>query len=375
MNLLLLLLILCTLIQAYYFLFIFRGLSAYPAEYESSGASLPPRLPVSVVIAAKNEASNLIQFLPIICEQDYPEYEVIVVDDHSTDQSHSVLSSLQERYPKLNILRLREQKSRGKKAALRFGIEAAKYELLILTDADCKPASKMWLSKMSQSFTPETDIVLGFGPYKSSPTFLNTFIQFETFMTAVQYFSWSLAGHPYMGVGRNMAYRKTLFDRSDRFSKNEDLLSGDDDLFVQAMANGKNTSIQVSKNSFCESEAPKTIGEWIRQKTRHFSTSKRYSFATKFRLAFFSLSFVIFYIVSFLILILAITLGSWNLLFIVVFTFLVRWCFTYFSLQRSKELLSFSGSLLFIPVYDFLYFLYHIFFAPAVFLNKTIRWS
>lgn len=253
--------------------------------------------PVSIIICAKNEVLNLRKNLITILEQDYPEYEVIVVNDCSWDESGSFLDEMSKKYPHLKVVTIVEQEKyrHGKKFALTLGIKAAKYELLLMTDADCRAQNNGWCRKMQAHFNHGTEIVLGYGAYLKRKGLLNKLIRFDTFSIAVNYFSAALAGNAYMGVGRNLAYRKSLFFRSKGFARHNHLFSGDDDLFVNENATGTNTAIETDPDSFTLSEPKNTFNSWLKQKTRHLSTAGHYKIIHQFRLFVWPLSGLIFY--------------------------------------------------------------------------------
>jgi glycosyltransferase involved in cell wall biosynthesis len=240
-----------------------------------------------VVICAKNEEENLRQFLPRILEQDYPDFEVVVVNDSSTDGTEELLSEMSVRYKQLRYTSIpfNEKFLHGKKLALTIGLKAAKYDHVLLTDADCYPVSDQWLQWMASNLTGEKQIVLGYGGYERQKGLLNLIIRYETVFTAIQYFSHAIKGHPYMGVGRNLAYEKSLFFNSKGFAGHYHLASGDDDLFVNQHANGKNTAVVVSKEGHTRSIPEKTFRSWISQKQRHLSAGAHYKKDTRVRLA------------------------------------------------------------------------------------------
>ncbi len=242
--------------------------------------------PVSVVICARNEADNLDKYLPAVLTQNYPDYEVIVVNDCSTDNTDEILGKYLKKYKHLRTTNINEDKkfAHGKKLALTIGIKAAKHEILVLTDADCQPASDQWLSRIQQNFTEEKSLVLGYGGYFRRRSLLNNYIRYDTLMIAWQYLSYALSGDPYMGVGRNLSYRKSLFFDNKGFASHYHLLSGDDDLFVNETANKSNTTIESSKESHTRSESKKTLKEWIKQKRRHLTTNRYYKSRHKFLL-------------------------------------------------------------------------------------------
>ncbi|MFN6036888.1 MAG: glycosyltransferase [Bacteroidota bacterium] len=239
--------------------------------------------PVSVIICARNEGDNLTNFLPEILTQDYENYEVIVVNDCSYDNTDDVLREFSNVFPNLKAITVKEDDyyKHGKKFALMVGIKGAKNEYLVLTDADCKPASSQWLKKMAAGFDGGKEIVLGYGPYLPEKGILNKLIRYDAFLIGIKYLSAALRKKPYMGVGRNLAYKKELFFKSKNFSKHYHLVSGDDDLFINQVATTNNTSIIIDKDAFTYSIPKKSWKEWKLQKGRHLTTAPHYNSRTK----------------------------------------------------------------------------------------------
>lgn len=283
-----------TLIQLVYYLLLFGRF----AFRKANNRSVQIQEPVSIVMCAKNEAQNLQKNLPLFFAQNYPEFQVVVVNDCSLDESEDILDEFEKKYPNLHVVNLKEDeiKEHDKKLALTLGIKGAKYELLLLTDADCSPADKNWISSMMRNFDDKTAIVLGFGAFKKSDGFLNKLIRFDAFFVALQYLSFSLAKLTYMGVGRNLAYRKSLFFKHKGFASHYHIQSGDDDLFINGAATKFNTQIEFSRSSFTYSEPKKTFRTWVNQKKRHITTAKHYKAIHKFLLSTFSLSTMLFYL-------------------------------------------------------------------------------
>lgn len=287
-------------IQVFYYLFFFARLSfkSKPTEIKNTD------FPISIVIAARNEERNLARFLPEFLNQDYPNYEIIVVNDRSWDESLDVLLALEKQYEKLRVVDILDSGKDGhqKKMALTLGIKAAKYDRLLFTDADCSPANKNWLSEMAQGFQNNKMLVLGAGPYSKKKGFLNKLIRFDAIMIAIQYLSFGKAKIPYMGVGRNLAYTKELYDSVRGFRSHYYIPSGDDDLFVNEAGNRKNTSVIFNKDAVTYSVPKESYEEWKRQKTRHFTTGNRYKNYELFLLSLFPISLALFYI-TFIVLI------------------------------------------------------------------------
>lgn len=254
--------------------------------------------PVSVVICAKNEAVNLKNNLPHFLQQDYPDYEVVVVNDASDDDTYYLLKIMAEENPRLKVVNLIERPNFfvGKKFPLSIGIKSASHEVLLLADADCRPATDLWISQMVAGYGQNTEIVLGYGAYETQPGLLNKLIRFDTLHTAIQYLSWAKIGLPYMGVGRNLSYTKSLFYRNNGFISHYRVVSGDDDLFVNQVANKRNTSVIAGMNNRTISRPKQSFIQWVKQKRRHLTTGKFYKQKHKMVLASYSGIQVLFYV-------------------------------------------------------------------------------
>jgi poly-beta-1,6-N-acetyl-D-glucosamine synthase len=272
-------------IQIFYYLFIFSASTHRSIPLNPRKKKYPP---VSVIICARDEAENLKKFLSLILEQDYPDFEVIVVNDCSEDDTEIILNALQKKYAHLKVSTIKKDPvfSHGKKLALTVGIKAANNELLLLTDADCYPSSALWIKYMMRNFDENTDITLGIGLYEKKPGILNMLIRFETAFIAMQYISLARRGKPYMGIGRNLAYKKDLFFKNKGFGPHNQLSSGDDDLFINKTAYKQNTLTETDPNSFTYSIPELKWKNWVRQKKRHLTTGKFYQQSTKRILGF-----------------------------------------------------------------------------------------
>jgi len=258
--------------------------------------SVNPTTPgVSVIIAARNESENIFKFLPFILEQDYPDFEVVIVNHQSTDDSKFILGAYQRQYPNLKIIEIEKSPhiKFGKKLPITMGVKGAKFEQLLLTDADCKPDSNQWLRKMTGQFTEKHQIILGYGPYKRERGIINSIIRFDTAWIGMSYLSMAKAKMPYMGIGRNMGYTKSVFNSVQGFRSHSEISSGDDDLFIQEAAKKKNYTIKIDPETFCYSEAEKTWKDWMTQKSRHYTTTGRYNVIKKMMLGIYPMSLLI----------------------------------------------------------------------------------
>lgn len=290
-----------------YFLSFFRF--AFYKKRANSNTSLPA---VSVIICAKNEAENLKEYLPKFLDQDHQDYEIILINDASNDETLEVMEEFQKRDGRIKIVNVENNEAfwANKKYALTLGIKKAKNPYLLFTDADCVPVSSTWITEMSSQFTSKKSFVLGYGGYfinKSS--FLNKLIRFETLLTAIQYFSYSLWGNPYMGVGRNLAYTSSQFYSQSGFASHLHLRSGDDDLFVNEGATGENTAICANEGAITRSTPKKTWKQWFIQKRRHVSVASKYKWSDKLLLGLFYATQLLFWI----LLIYSLTGTNWRI--------------------------------------------------------------
>lgn len=320
-------------IQFCYYLIVF-GKFAYTKLQKSN----PKRIPISVIVCAKNEAENVAKFVPILAEQEYPDFEIILIDDASSDDTLEIFEAFEKQYPTIRLVKVENNEAfwGNKKFALTLGIKAAKKDYLLFTDADCYPTSKNWIKEMSSNFTLQKTIVLGYGAYEKIPnSFLNKIIRFETMLTAVQYFSWAKLGHPYMGIGRNLAYKKEEFFNVNGFIDHMKIRSGDDDLFINQAANKKNTTICFTPESFTYSMPKTTFKEWFTQKRRHVSTAGYYKKFDKMQLGLFYLSQLLFVVVA--IILLAFQYNWIIITSIIAFRYAFVWTTLGFSAGKLKE--------------------------------------
>lgn len=286
-------------------------------------------IPISVIVCAKNEAENLSEFIPSILNQDYNSFEIVLINDASTDNTLEIMEGFKEKHSNIKIANVENNEAfwGNKKYALTLGIKAATNEHLLFIDADCKPVSKFWISEMASRFSDQKTIVLGYGKYNIRKSFVNLFVRFETLLTAIQYFTYAKLGSPYMGVGRNLAYTKSEFYKTKGFINHIKVKSGDDDLFIQEAATKQNITFSLSPESFTTSIPSLTFKAWLRQKRRHVSTSSYYKFKHKFFLGLYFLSKLSFYTLIILLYIfyswkiISIILGAYLLIFMVVFGF------------------------------------------------------
>jgi cellulose synthase/poly-beta-1,6-N-acetylglucosamine synthase-like glycosyltransferase len=279
-------------IQLFYYLFFYLAVYVYKPVPKNTKKD-----PVSVIICARNEAENLKNFLPSILEQDYPDYEVIVVNDCSEDNSYEILGEYLNKYPHLKISTVNKDPkfTHFKRFAQFIGIKAAKNDILLFTDADCLAESDKWIEKMTSHVDDRVTFVLGYGGYRQGKGLLNKYVRYDCMTIAMQYLGMAIRGIPYMGVGRNLVYRRSVFFENKGFGSHNHLISGDDDLFVNSNASRKTTRVEFSEGSHTRSVTVTTLKAWITQKKRHLTTAPYYRPGHKILLALEPLTRILFY--------------------------------------------------------------------------------
>ncbi len=354
-------------IQVFYYGYFFLRLANFKPSLKANTVEHP----VSVVICARDEAHNLVKNLPGVLVQNYKTtHEVVLVNDNSSDESKYVIDEFKRSFKNLNMVELTQEAIMitGKKFPLSMGIKSAKYEIVLLTDADCVPASEHWIQKMQDTYTDDVEIVLGYGAYHKQPGLLNKLIRFETFHTAIQYLSYAIAGTPYMGVGRNLSYKKNVFLRNKGFSSINQIPSGDDDLFINQVANSSNTAISIDPDTFTLSDSKKTWSEWLSQKYRHYTTSKYYQPKHKILLGLYSLSLFLLYP----LLAISLIFFNWQIALAIFGVRFILQAFVYFKTMKKLNESDLFPWFLLLDIWMFFYF---IFTAPAIWKAPRKNWD
>ncbi len=350
------------LVQLCYYLFIYLKLARHKEQKKTFSKA------VSVVVCGFNEEQYWEALVDKLLDQDYPNFEIVLVNDQSTDNTKFIFKQW-ENHPKIKLVDIGEdiKKGLGKKFALTLGIKAAKYDYLLLTDADCYPRDKDWISSMAQHFSNKT-IVLGYGAYEKHKGLLNKLVRFDTFQVAMQYFSYALIGKTYMGVGRNLAYKKSLFFDNKGFATHLHLPSGDDDLFIKEVATSNNTAIGIAHSSHTLSVPKMNWKSWIRQKSRHLSTGIYYKNYHKLMLGSWTLSQILFWLL-FLVLL------SWqHFVYLIISLFLIRlvvqMLVSYFIMIKLNE-----KDLIFLyPILEALFIIFYFIFIVNRMIKKKRFW-
>lgn len=365
MNAVILIFLGIVLIQYMYYLFFSIAL------LQSQKLKSRMAAPVSVVIAARNEEKNLKKLLPALQLQKHPQFEVVVVDDRSNDNTYPFLLETSKQVDNLKIVRVDHTPDHldGKKYALTLGIKAAKNESILFTDADCIPKTDQWISRMSSAVNGKDIFTIGYSQYRRKKGLLNLFVRFETLLTGIQYIALALLGKPYMGVGRNLAYKKSFFLAKKGFNRFQGLLGGDDDLMVNQFANKHNTRVSIGKEAMTTSEPKQTWKSFFVQKTRHLSVGKHYKTSDKFVLGLFTVT----HIFTWLGLAPALQWGPnmiWPLPVLGLRYVLILMTFI---IARKKFGDRFEWW--WVPFLDIIFVFYYIFTAAKASFSKNVRWS
>jgi len=357
----------CLLIQLYFSLFVHLKLSSVKID-QISETTLSP---VSVIICARNEMANLEKNLPQFLAQDYQAFEIIVVNDRSWDGTADLLERFEKKYSQLKVVTITDGEKfiAGKKFAVTMGIKAATNEWLVFTDADCSPASSNWLKGMQQSANEQTEIILGYSPYLKKKSLLNCIIRLETFFAAVNYLSFALKGMPYMGVGRNMAYKKSLFFKNRGFAAHMHIPSGDDDLFVNANATANNTEIRIHPDTHIWSEPKTSLIDYLRQKKRHYGAGKLYKTKHRFILSIQFIFQLLFYVFG------AASLCFSGTLYYALGIFGFSMLFRTFIYARLLNRLNYGELKWWFPILELIHFLFLMINGIVSIFVKKVQWK
>lgn len=362
-------------LQLFFILFVFAKVNRHESpiheEITSEG--------VSVIVCAWNELENLKELIPLLDEQDYPNFEVIIMDDRSWDGTHEYLMKECSAFQRVRFIQIEKTPAHlsAKKYALTLGIKSAKYDVILLTDADCRPQSKEWIKGMAECLLPEKKIVLGFSPYYTERSFLNKLIRYETFITALQYFSLAIKGQPYMGVGRNLMYRKSLFLENKGFAKHTNIVGGDDDLFMNDVATKENTTVCLNSDTFMYSVPKSTWEAWYRQKTRHLSVSKYYRFENKLILGSLASTQIFSWILLFALIPYTFHTFQTVLLYAVLCVFALRLIAQWIVFAKANQRFDNIFKSATLPLWDFIFTLYFLIMGVNNLIprKKKMRWK
>jgi len=287
---LILLIPVCVIQLAYYWIF-FSRLAFYRIKKVSD-----EKPAVSIVLTANNQYAYLYKYLPVLLDQDYPDFEVLVVNDNSDDGTEDLLKELSRQFDNLKSIALRQSLNwfKGRKFPLSLGIKSARNDIIVLIDAACRPESKNWISEITTAYQNKVEIVLGYTTFET-PSFINRFLRFTAFYDALVYLSLALSGIPFKGIGKNLSYKRELFYRHKGFSSHYTISAGDDEIFVNKTANSKNTAICISKDSIVKSTTKVSFFKWLQHEKSRLNIRKYFKTGHRFLISLFSASTFLFY--------------------------------------------------------------------------------
>lgn len=355
----------CVLIQSVYFIITLVRFSKY--TFESQGFT--PK--VTVIVCAHNEDENLRELIPMLASQEYPSYEIMIVDDRSSDDTHEILIDASTRLRNLRYITVEHLPDHvnGKKYGLTLAIKASRHDRILLTDADCRPAGNFWIRDMMANTTDEVSFIIAYAGYRKEPGFLNRFIQFETLWTAMHYIGAAIGGNPYMATGRNLSYSKETFLKNKGFGQHANITGGDDDLFVNRHATGQNTRVVLTDEARTTSIPKHSWKAYYRQKLRHLSVGKYYRPATRFTLGMLTLSHIFGWVL--LIVLLCFSQTRWWALG----GYFIRTLCLFLALTKTNKTLKSSFTMGWALVFDFVFVIYYIIVGSTARYRKKIKWK
>ncbi len=366
LNIILYFFIFIVVVQFFYYVIVFGKFSFFKYKKKTN-----KNLPISVIVCAKNEEENVKNFIPLLLNQDYPNFEIVLIDDASRDETLEVFEEFEKNNKNIKLVKVENNEAfwGNKKFALTLGIKAAKHDNLLFIDADCYPKTNQWISEMTSQFEGNKSIILGYGSYSKSNNLLNKIIRFETLLTATQYFSWAKFGKPYMGVGRNLAYNRSEFFATNGFVDHIKVRSGDDDLFINQAATKDNIAICFSQESFTISKPKTRFSQWIKQKRRHVTTAKHYKSFDKLQLSIFYLSQILFFITAIFLLL---SNFQWMLvLSLIGFRYLFSWLVLGFAASKLKE----KDVIYLFPIFEITLLITQLYIFIINIFSKPVHWK
>ena len=363
-------------VQLFYLLFLFGRFAFFYKKKSTTNSR--EKEPVTVVIAAHNERTNLKRIIPLLFEQDYPNFEVMVINDRSYDGTKRVLEQLMAIYPKLRTVTVDYTPNHvtSKKYALTLGIKVAKNDVILLTDADCRPKTDKWIELMTAPVRLEgKDFALGFSQYESQRGFLNKWIQLETVWTAILYMSFAVWKSRFMGVGRNLSYRRSFFMGKKAFKGLCDIECGDDDLFVNLHANSSNAAVVVDPESITFSVPKNTWEEYFTQKKRHFHAGKYYTAANKQKVGWYAFTHFLFWVTGIVLLIFSVINQNWEQILVIMGIMVVRSILITSIFQSARKKLEGNFEFLWSMIFDVMYIGYFWILGSLGYLSKKVKWK
>lgn len=351
--------IIALIIQLAYHWGLFSRVAFYKRKHPiKSDAELEP---VSIVICARDAYEYLVDLVPALLKQDYPDFEIVIVNDCSDDETEEYLKDLERKEPRVKPVQLLQHLNffNGKKFPLSMGIKSAANDLIVLTDSNCMPSNDLWLRSVVDCYQKNTEVVIGYSPYEHKKGLLNQLIRFDALQQGLQYLSAALCRRPYMGMGTNLSYRKELFFRNKGFISHYTTSVGDDDLFIMQVANKRNTEVLINAEDTVFTAPTRSFKHWMRQKSARYSTIPKYSFGARVSLALFAWSHTLFYAAFIALLLMkpafALSIGAMYYIPALVFLFLLRFGSQLFVYFKASKRLGERGLLPGLLAYDSLF--------------------
>lgn len=355
----------CSIIQVTYLVTFFSFLSQ-----SKNGRKTKINTPVSVIIFGKDQGENLLKLLPSILEQEHSVFEIVLINNSSSDETNDIIQSFSEKHTAIKVVEVENNEAfwASKKYALTLGIKASSYDHLLFTNASCNPVSKNWISEMSKNFTSKKEIILGYKKYQKENSLMNIFVRFENLISAIKCFGFAKKGFPYMAFEGNLAYKKATFFKVKGFINHMKINAGLENLFIKDAANKENTTFCLSENSFTETSAPKLFSKWFSDKKEAAFIKKKYKYKHRLLLDVFAFTKIIFYVLA---ITLFFTYPYKIILSIVLFYFILNYILIGFSAKKLKE----PQIIFFLPFLEIGLMLFQISIFIANLTSKPTHWK
>ena len=324
----------------------------------------PP--PISVVVAARNEVDALPALLDALDQQSHPSYEAIIVNDASTDETDTVAADWAADRPYAQVVHVNDPTPPRKKHALTQGIAAAEHDLLAFTDADCTPPPD-WLTGLAAAHaaTDDDSVLVGYSPLRGSGL-LGYFSRYETLLHALYTVAAIGWDRPYMAVGRNLSYPRSVFEAVNGFSHpgGQESLSGDDDLFVQAVHRKNCATVRplLDEKTFVPTDSPESWRDWWRSRRRHVSAGRHYPWTVGLHLTLLHGSLLLLWLAPILLGKLGVGLLATGLLA------------RHSPLGPAAETFDETDLLAVFPLWELGYALYHLLLVPIGLFHPPTEW-
>ena len=320
-------------IQLFYFLFVY-GRFAFSNPTEEKEYTPP----VSIIICSKNQVDHCKILVPLLMEQDYPNFEIVLIDDASTDDTLDVFENFEAQYKNIKLVKVENIEAfwGNKKFSMTLGIKAAKYEHLLFIEPNCLPATNQWIAEMASHFDADKSIVIGYSKLiKEKKSLANMFMRFENVWQAMHTFGFTQIGKPYRGSGSNLAYHRKEFFNVRGFNDHMKIRFGEDELFVNQASTGKNTTFAISKDSFTLSKPEQNFSNWMQLKRKQLSLSKNFKSSDQIQLQLYNVSFWGFVILAAILLI---TQFEWEIVSsLIIARYLIAWITMGFATRKLDE--------------------------------------